>query len=268
MSKIGKIITNLALFRKDIPRTYRFWLGVFSFVISLCIWSFLSYGGYIKPLFLPSPTAVIKETVILFTQYDLLSDIGASIFRVLVGFMLSSIIAFPLGIFMGTYRSIDAFLSPIAVSIRNMPVAAFIPLLILWLGIGHVQKIALLFIGVFFYLLALNVNVVAGVREELLDTASTLGASKSQLIRRVLIPASLPGIFDNMRALIGAAWTYIVVAELVAAESGLGKMIIESQRFLQTSRVISGILIIGVIGLLSDAVFRFTRPLFFPWAEG
>jgi len=267
MKRIKDYKANLLLFRKDIPKVYRLWLGAFAFVIILCIWSFLSYGGYIKPIFLPTPTSVIKETVILFTQYNLLSDIGASIFRVVVGFMLSSIIAFPLGILMGTYRSADAFLHPITVFMRNMPVAAFIPLLILWLGIGHVQKIALLFIGVFFYLLALNVNVVANVREELLETASTLGASKLQLICKVLVPASLPGIFDNMRALIGAAWTYIVVAELVAAESGLGKMIIESQRFLKTPRVIAGILIIGVIGLLSDAVFRFTRPLFFPWTE-
>ena len=267
MSAIQKYIRALSAFREDIPRSMHIWLGIIAFVVVLSLWSLLSYEGYIRPLFLPTPTSVIEETYILFTDHDLLGDMGASIYRVTVGFILAALVAIPLGVLMGSFKSIESLFTPFTAFIRYMPVAGFIPLLILWFGIGHLQKIILLFIGVFFFLLAMIVNVVSEVRQEIVDTAYTLGAKKHQIILRVILPASMPGIFDSLRTMMGAGWTYIVVAELVAAESGLGKMIMESQRFLQTSRVISGIIIIGLIGITFDSLFRISKPLLFPWLD-
>lgn len=253
--------------RTEIPESLHICLGVAPFIIFLLIWAILSYGEFINPLFLPNPTKVVEETIVIFKEHNFLSHIGASVFRVIMAFLISAAIAIPLGLMMGGFKVAEAFFTPFTAFVRYMPVAAFIPLLILWLGIGHIEKITLLFIGIFFYLLILITNVALDVRQEYFDTAYTLGATERQVFFRVLVPASLPGIFDSLRAMMGVGWTYIIVVELVAAKSGIGKMIIESQRFLQTPRVIAGIITIGVIGILCDLIFKALFPVLFKWSE-
>jgi NitT/TauT family transport system permease protein len=253
--------------RKNIPRWLHISLGIIPFIIVFGGWAALSYGEIVKPIFLPTPTKVIQTIVFLFTEQGLLADIFASVFRVLSSFFISAAIAVPLGIFMGSLKFIEGLFTPFTAFMRYMPVAAFIPLLILWVGIGHLQKIILLFIGIFFYLLVLVTNVVASVKKEYLDAAYTLGATKTQTLVKVIVPASLPGIFDSLRAMMGVGWTYIVVVELVAAESGIGKRIMEAQRFLHTADVIGCIIIIGIIGITFDLIFRLTYPLLFKWTE-
>ena len=252
--------------RAEITKSTRIALGVIPFVVLLSVWAILSYGKIVAPLFLPTPTAVLAEIVELFST-GFLSDVGASVFRVLAGFLVSALVAVPLGILMGSMRSVEAAFTPFVAFVRYMPAAAFIPLLILWVGIGHAQKILLLFIGIFFYLIILVVDVVKNVPAEYIDAATTLGASRRQVLLNVIVPGSMPGIYDALRTMMGVGWTYIVVVEMVAATSGIGQMIMESQRFLQTGRVISGILTIGLIGLICDMLFRSCEPLLFKWVR-
>lgn len=252
--------------QNEISRLTRIILGAIPFIVVLSLWVFLSYGKVVEQIFLPSPTAVLYEFKVLIST-GFAADILASIGRVMGGFLISTVIAVPLGIMMGASRRIEEIFSPFVAFFRYLPAAAFIPLLILWVGIGDVQKVALLFIGIFFYLTTLVVHVVATTRKEFIDAASTLGATRLQILLNVIVPASLPGIYDALRTMMGVGWTYIVVAEMVAATSGIGKVIIESQRFLQTGKVIVGIVVIGVIGIVFDVVFRIGRPLLFRWAS-
>jgi NitT/TauT family transport system permease protein len=231
-------------------------------------WSLLTYGGFISPLFLPSPGRVIAAGIEQFVQFGFATDILMSTYRVMAGFLTAAILGVPLGLLMGTFKAVEAFVEPLVGFIRYMPASAFIPLFILWLGIGDVEKIAIIFVGSFFQLVLMVAVVAASVPREMLETAYTLGAKRFQVIRRVLLPASLPGIVDTLRIIVGWAWTYIIVAELVAAESGIGYMIINAQRMLQTGSIIFGILAIGILGIITDYGFKWLHRWLFPWVEG
>lgn len=236
-----------------------------SFLSVLLLWSMLSYSGLIKSFFLPSPTEVLGSTLKLFVQYNYISDIWASIYRILWGFCLSAIIGVPLGLFIGINKRAEAAIEPFVDFIRYMPVAGFIPLCILWLGIGDSQKIAIIFIGTFFQLVPLVMNATLSIPEEYLDTARTLGAKDTHILRRVIIPYAIPNIYDAMRICVGISWTYLVVAEIVAAGSGIGHVIIEAQRYLKTSHIFVGIATVGFLGLITDYAFKLMRPKLFPW---
>src|SRR5436305_8044939 len=253
--------------RQPLSRSRRLLLGALAFVLPLGLWWTLTKFGMISPIFLPSPLMVLSDLVRLFADGRFLFDIGASIFRVMAGFTLAAAVAIPLGILMGSFGPVEAFVNPFCAFVRYMPAAAFIPLIILWLGIGHSQKIAVIFLGVLFYLLVLVAACAAEVRTELIETAYTLGATRKQVLFRVISPAALPGILESLRAMIGAAWTYLIAAELVAAQVGIGYRIIEAQRFLQTGVVIAGILVIGAIGIITDLGFRILIRLVSPWKE-
>jgi NitT/TauT family transport system permease protein len=235
--------------------------------VVLAIWSVLTYGGIVEPLFLPSPGAVASAAWEMFVHENFLSDVWASFLRILIGFLVASALGIPLGIAIGSFRAVQAFFEPIIAAIRYMPASAFIPLLIIWFGIGETEKMAVIWFGVFFPLTLMIADVSANIPKELINIAYTLGASRWQVFRRVLLPASWPGVIDNMRIGLGWAWTYLIVAELVAASTGIGHVILQSSRFLETEKIIAGILTIGVLGLLSDAGFRLLYRTLFPYAE-
>lgn len=231
----------------------------------LIIWSLLSYSSIIEPYFLPTPSAVLREAVVMFRQDNYLADILVSLSRVVIAFGLCALFAIPLGVLMGNLKPVEAVLNPFVVFMRYVPISAFIPLLILWAGIGNLQKIIFLWMGTFFYVLVLISDATASVGQELLDTAYTLGARKQQVLWRVIFPAALPGILDSLRAMMGVGWTYVVLAEIVGGNSGIGYMIMESERFLKTPRVVVGILTVGAIGIGLDYAFRSARWLLLPW---
>jgi NitT/TauT family transport system permease protein len=243
-------------------------LGILGFLIMLALWGAITYSGLVKPLFLPSPTGVLDNTIDLFVNQNFLSDIFASIWRVLVGFLFASIIAVPLGIFIGTYKSIQGIVGPIVEFMRYLPAAAFVPLAILWLGIGDIEKMFIIFIGTLPYLTVLVADVVKHVNQDLINVGHTLGATDKQIMFDIIIPSSMPMIWDSLRVMAGIGWTYIIVAEIVAARSGIGHVIIEAQRYLLTANIITGLIIIGVIGLITDYAFKYFGRKFFPWNEG
>ena len=253
--------------KEPIPRGLAVGLGLASFVIVVGAWAIVTYGGMVEPLFLPAPGDVARALYDMFVHEGFASDVWASFRRIGLGFLLACAIGIPLGIAIGSFRAFQAFFEPIIAAVRYMPASAFIPLLIIWYGIGETEKIAVIWFGVFFPLTLMVADVSANIPKELVNIAYTLGASRWQVFRRVLLPASWPGVIDTMRIGLGWAWTYLIVAELVAASTGIGHVILQSSRFLQTEKIIAGILTIGVLGLLSDAGFRLLYRVLFPYAE-
>ena len=242
-------------------------LGVSFFVLFVAVWAAATFGGFVSKTFLADPLTMLQSGYGLLTQMGFGYDIGWTVWRVLGGFALATALALPLGVLMGAYKPIEAFFEPFVSFARYLPASAFIPLLILWAGIGEAQKLAVIFIGSFFQLVLMVAVTVGNTRRDLVEAAYTLGASDGSLIRRVLIPGAAPEIAETLRMVLGWAWTYVIVAELIGASSGIGHMITDSQALLATDQIIFGIIVIGLIGLLSDLLFKFANRRWFPWAQ-
>ncbi|MGH2758383.1 MAG: ABC transporter permease [Actinomycetota bacterium] len=253
--------------REDLPRRVRRPIVILSLLTPLVAWFVLSAGHAVNPLFLPSPAAVIKAGVRLATGGQLGPDILATMGRVSLGFALVVFVSVPLGIAMGTIPAVRAMFEPMIGLVRYMPAPAFIPLLIIWLGLGESSKIALLFIGTVFFNTLMTADVARLVPRQLIDSAYTLGAGRLVVLRKVILPHSVPGVIDAMRVNIAATWNLVVVAELIAAQSGLGYRITRAQRFLQTDQIFAVLIVIGVIGVAMDIGFRLLRKGIAPWAE-
>jgi NitT/TauT family transport system permease protein len=258
---------ELLALRTPLPQGTAFALGLVAPVLVLGAWCVASYGAFAPPDFLPSPTEVVRGTLQLFLEHDLSDAILISTRRIALAFLLASAIALPLGVLMGAFEIVNRLFEPITAPLRYMPISAFIPLLILWFGIYEKEKIAFLFLGVFVYLLPVVVSAIRGVPEELVQTALTLGASKAQVIRTVLLPAALPEICDSFRVMNAISWTYVILAEAVNPEHGLGYMVELARTHQKASWSFAGLLVIGGIGLLTDFGIRVAWGLAFRWKE-
>jgi NitT/TauT family transport system permease protein len=246
------------------PTTY--WtLAAIGLVLPLAGWTLLSEFGAINRVFLPSPYDVVHRVGTWFSDGDLLADVRISFFRVVAGWALSALIAMPIGLAIGTFRGAQALLEPLTDFIRYMPAVAFIPLVMLWVGIDESAKIAIIFIGTFFQMVLMVAEDVRRVPMAQIEAAQTMGATRYEVIEKVIVPSAKPALLDTLRITMGWAWTYLVVAELVAANSGLGYAIIKAQRFLQTDKIFAGIMLIGAIGLAMDQCFRWVHRAAFPW---
>ncbi|MFJ4289181.1 ABC transporter permease [Cupriavidus sp. NPDC089707] len=245
----------------------RWMLGLSFFVLFFGVWAVVTLGGFVPRTFLADPLTMAKEGLILFTEHNFIGDIGMTVWRVVGGFVLAAVLAVPLGIFMGAYKAAEAFFEPFVSFCRYLPASAFIPLLILWAGIGETQKLLVIFIGSFFQIVLMVAVAVGGARKDLVEAAYTLGANSAGIVRRVLIPGAAPEIAEILRLVLGWAWTYVIVAELIGSSSGIGHMITDSQALLNTGQIIFGIIVIGCIGLVSDLVFKRANQRLFPWSS-
>jgi len=252
--------------KKEIARPVYHAVSVLVALALLALWSLLAYGGFVRRDFLPTPVDVVYAAVEAVSDGSLLINTAYSVAEILTGFVLASIVAVPLGILMGSFKIIEAAIEPVTNFVRYLPVSALIPLLILWVGIGVEEKIAVILIGTLFQQIILVADVSRAVPSDLLDVSYTLGAGRRAVVTQVLIPATLPGVFDTLRVTLGWAWTYLVVAELVAANKGLGYFILSSMRGLFTDRIVLGIMTIGLLGLITDQLFKFLRARLLPWA--
>ena len=259
--------SELFQLRAPLPRSTAFVLGLVAPTLVLGAWCVASYGGLAPPDFLPSPSEVVRGTLQLFLQYDLGEAVLVSTRRILLAFFLASAVALPLGVLMGAFEPVNRFFEPVVSPLRYMPISAFIPLLILWFGIYEKQKIAFLFLGVFVYLLPVVVTAIRAVPEELVQTALTLGASRAQVVRTVLLPSALPEIFDSFRVMNAISWTYVILAEAVNPEHGLGYMVELARTHQKASWSFAGLLVIGSIGLLTDFIIRTVSRILFRWRE-
>ncbi len=252
--------------RREIPRPYYLGAGTIFIGIFLLTWILLTSFGFVSRIFLPSPEGVWQELMRQIQDGTLAKDVSASLYRITLGWLLSTLLAVPIGILMGNFSFFEGLFEPFIDLVRYMPAVAFVPLTILWLGVGDSQKFAILFIGTFFQEVLLIMDNVKMVPRDLIQVSYTFGLNKWEILRDVVLRAAMPGIWDTFRITLGWAWTYLVVAELVAANVGLGYRIMRAQRFLETETIILGILVIGLLGLVTDYMFKITYKKLFHWA--
>ena len=251
---------------EDIPQSWSWTLAGLSVAVPLITWLVVSRYAGIDSIFLPSPTDVIEATKRLWSRGYLIEDTISSFTRVSTGFILSAIVAVPLGVLMGTFASIRALFEPIIGIVRYMPAPAFIPLLIIYLGIDEAPKIALIFIGTVFFNILMIMDSVKFVPKDLIETTYTLGGRRWQVLLSVILPYIVPRIIDTFRVNMAASWNLVVVAELLAANEGLGKRILLAQKFLRTEEIFACLIILGLIGFAIDLFFRLLVRLTCKWA--
>lgn len=250
----------------DIPRSLRWTLMSLSLIGPITAWWLIAWTGWINPKFFPSPLNVVNAIFDLASRGLLLEDAWSSIVRVSLGFLLAAIVSVPVGIGMGTFNSIRSLTEPLIGFVRYMPAPAFIPLLIIYLGLDEAPKIALIFIGTVFFNILMIMDAVKFVPRELIETTFTLGGTRRQTLMRVITPYVVPNILDAFRVNMAASWNLVVVAELLAANEGLGKRIELAQRFFRTDEIFACLLILGLIGFSMDLMFRLLMRVSCRWA--
>jgi taurine transport system permease protein len=245
------------------------WLSVLSILGIIFVWWLVTTMGWVKPMFLPSPQAVLGKFVNVwqngFTNTPFLEHVGISAARVFGAFLLACLIGIPLGIAMGMSPFVRGIFDPPIEFYRPIPPLAYLPLMIIWFGIGEMSKVLLIFLSV---LAPVALGARAGVRSaaiEQIHAAYTFGASRWQVMSQVILPSALPEILTAMRIGIGFGWTTLVAAEMVAATKGLGYMVLTASQFLQTSTVIMGIIVIAIIAYAFDMLMRFIERRVVPW---
>ena len=230
------------------------------------LWQLISVSDPGLAQTLPPPSRVLAAGWRVLASGDLLAHIGASLVRVLGGFAMAALVAIPLGIGIALWEWVDDIADPVVELLRPIPPIAWIPLGILWFGIGDAQNMFIIFLGAFFPIL---LNTIAGVRRvdrTLVWGALTLGGRRAQIIREIVLPGALPLILTGLRIGLGVGWMALVAAELVAARSGLGFMIQSARYAFLTDRVILGMAVIGLLGLAMDRAMRGVQHRLAPWA--
>ena len=246
----------------------RLW-SVLAIGLLAVLWSLSSAFEWVDPIFWPSPGAVWRKFVEIssdgYRNFTLWEHIGWSLYRILMGFGLGCLLGIPLGFAMGLSRVVRGMFDPIVEFFRPIPPLAFIPLVIIWSGIGERSKILLLFLAALWIMTIAARAGVSSVKISKIHAAYTLGVNRRQLLFRVIFPNALPEIFTGMRVAMGVCWGTVVAAELVAAESGVGFMIMVASVFLSTDIVVMGVVIIGVIGYGIDILMRKLEAALVPW---
>ena len=240
-------------------------LGVCAFVAFIAVWTAISEIGLVSQRFLPLPWTVVEALWRLLVERNFIEDIGISVTRVWGAFLLSVVMAVPIGVWMSSYRAVSAVLEPVVDFIRYLPVPALVPLLIIWFGIGEASKVAVLFMGTFFQLVLLIADDAKRVPREFIEIGHTLGAKPRQITRDIVLRSMMPSMIDNLRITLGWCWTWIIVAEIVAANSGIGHVIWSMRRFVKTPEVMAGILTVGIIGLATDQLVRLIHRRYFKY---
>jgi NitT/TauT family transport system permease protein len=252
---------------EDIPKALSWALMITSIALPLLLWWLITTVGNIDPTFLPSPAQVISAFQRLWSTGELQKDTIASLWRVSVGFGLAALVSIPVGVMMGSFASIRALLEPAFGLMRYMPAPAFIPLLILYQGIGEEPKVTLIFIGTVFFNSLMVMDTVKFVPKDLIEATYLLGGNRLQTLLQVIFPHVTPGILDACRINLAAAWQLVIVSELIAATEGLGRRISVSGRFLKTDEIFVGLIVIGVIGLSFDLLFQYILRLTCQWSS-
>jgi NitT/TauT family transport system permease protein len=258
-------MSDLFSIRKEVPPRIRWVFGLVSWSLVVLVWFALTYYGQLH-FSLPKPIGVIQAFGKLWTEYDLLGNVFMSWWRIAQAFFWCAVIAIPLGILMSSYRGLFELVNPVAAPMRAMPITAFLPAFIALFGIDETMKVAFLWFGMFFYLLALVVEEANKVDNALLETAYTLGANQGQVLWLVF-RASFPAIFSSFRILYDIGWTYVILAEMVNSRKGVGYMVEAARKVLDFERVYAGIIAIGIAAFLFRFLLTFLEGRLFPWRK-
>lgn len=253
--------------RQSIPRRLAAAIILFSVAVPLLLWTILSYAGWVPEMFLPTPTKVLQAGLEMLVKGDLVPDTLISCGRVLSGFIVAAVIGVPMGIAMGTFSSMDSLFAPLVGTVRYMPVTGFVPLIVIWVGLGEDSKVLIVMLGVVLYNAIMVADAVKFIPSEMINVAYTLGATQRDVLFQVILPGTFPSVLDTLRVNISSAWNYLVIAELLAAQNGLGFRIVQSQRFLQTEKVLFCLALIGAIGLMTDYGLKWISSALTPWAD-
>jgi len=241
---------------RSISRRSYLTIAACSFVVLVAVWSLVSALGLTDELFLPSPLSIVERLVEQAQNGQLWDDMGTSVYRVLCGYLLAVVVALPIGMLAGVSAKVEAATEPIVDFVRYMPVVAFVPLTILWVGIGDPQKFLIIWMGTYFQLVLMVSDAVRQVPRSYIDLGATLGMPYRSVLRQIVLPASLPRVWDALRISLGWAWTWLVVAELVAASTGMGYRIMQAQRYFASDLIIAYVLVLGLLGLVFDQLMR------------
>ena len=259
-------IGDLFSIRRQISPRARLALGILSWTIVVLVWIVLTHWEILPPFSLPKPMGVIRAFGKLWTEYDLLGNVVESWWRIAQAFCWCAVIAIPLGILMASFRWLFELINPIAAPMRAMPLTAFLPAFIALFGMDETMKVAFLWFGMFFYLLAVVVEEVNRVDNALLETAYTLGAQRRHVLW-LMFRASFPAIFSSFRILYDIGWTYVILAEMVNARKGVGYMVEAARKVLDFERVYAGIIAIGIAAFLFRFLLTFLERRLFPWRQ-
>lgn len=228
-------------------------------------WTMVTRYGNIPTMFLPTPGGVWSAFVALMAD-GYANDIRTSIMRVAIGFAIATLISIPVGLLMGSFGSLEAMLAPIIGTLRYVPITATVPLLILWLGIDEAPKLAIIVLSAFFYNTIMIADAVQNVPRDFINVSYTLGANRRDVLVRVILPAAMPQIFDALRVNVAVAWNFLFIAELIAADSGLGYRLEMAQRTNASDQMFVALIIVAIIGFALDRAFRLARRLALPWS--
>ena len=242
-------------------------ISCMSLLLFIFFWEFLCRTGFIEPLFLPAPSQILSRAVKMIDSGQLVQHTLASTRRVMVGFIVSSFVAIPFGIFLGSSRVFMAIFDPLISLLRPLPSMSWIPLSLLWLGISETQKYSIVFMGSFAPSLLYIIEATKNIDPLLIRAARNLGASRLDVMREVILPGALPQIIAGLKVMLGIAWTCIISAELVAAREGLGFMIMNGKEYFQTDTVLLGMVMISITVMLTDLVFRKFERRLLPWTR-
>jgi NitT/TauT family transport system permease protein len=253
--------------RGEIPRSWRFGLAFAGVAVILLAWLLVSSAMDSKNALLPTPAATFSTLWNMWSDGTLQTNLWASTQRILIGYGISVAIGVVVGILIGSFSAFEALLETPVAFLRYIPAAALTPLFLLWLGIDESPKIWLIVVGTVFFNILMVADVARAVPRELLNASYTLGAGRWRILRRVILPHTVPGCIDVARINLAAAWLMLVVAELLAAEEGLAYQIIRAQRFRSVDTMFALLFVFGIIGIVSDNLLRWFRNRVSPWAR-
>lgn len=242
-------------------------ISCISFLGFLTLWWVVSISGLVRPIFLPSPPAVWQSLYGLASDGLLWLDLRVSLGRMSISFLLACVMAIPIGVLIGSYRLLDAAIEPMIDFIRYMPVVAFVPLSILWVGTGEGQKYLIIWMGTFFQLTLMVQDCIKRVPKDFVNVGRTLQIPEWKILTRIMLPSAAPSIWDAMRICLGWAWSWLVLAELVAASSGMGYRITVGQRYFETDMIIGYVLVLGLLGLIFDQTMKKLSKVMFKYLD-
>ncbi|MDR1212740.1 MAG: ABC transporter permease [Propionibacteriaceae bacterium] len=242
--------------RQSITRRSYLAITLGTFVVLVALWAAVTHGGLVSKLFLPSPGAVLERLAEQARSGQLFDDVSLSVYRITLGYVIATAMSLLLGPLMGMSKRVEAMFEPLFDFIRYMPVVAFVPLTIIWVGIDDPQKFLIIWMGTFFQQVLMVADAVRQVPQSMIHLGETLGMGRTAILTRIAFPAAWPRIWDALRVTLGWAWTWLVVAELVAARGGMGYRITVAQRYFATDTIIGYVIVLGLLGLIFDQVMR------------
>ena len=256
-----KVVSRMHSWQKSYPN----WVSVVSILCLLAIWELICQSGIVSSLFLPAPTAIISALLQMIADGEIGVSLAASLYRILAGFFIGSLVGLAVGLVTGTSALMDKIGTPIVNAIYPIPKIALLPLFILWLGIGELSKVTIIALGVFFPVAMNTYSGVKNVDTLLLKVAASFNASWWMTMKSVVLPNALPMIFAGLRLAAGTSLLLLVAAEMIAAQVGIGALILHYGDLMITDRLMVGVIVLSLLGLVFNLILQFLERKAIPW---